>query len=97
MADAAKATSAKAGQAAGPAAGVDKLSFEQALAELEAIVGNLERGSVPLEESIAMYERGEALKMRCETLLRAAEARVETITRDADGRPSGTAPLDADG
>ncbi|MFG1375383.1 exodeoxyribonuclease VII small subunit [Xanthobacter autotrophicus] len=101
MAEAAKATSAKssqtAGQTAGPAAGVDKLSFEQALAELEAIVGNLERGSVPLEESIAMYERGEALKMRCDTLLRAAEARVETITRDADGRPSGTAPLDADG
>ncbi|MFG1374832.1 exodeoxyribonuclease VII small subunit [Xanthobacter oligotrophicus] len=97
MAEAAKTTSAKSGQSAGPAAGVDKLSFEQALAELEAIVGNLERGSVPLEESIAMYERGEALKMRCETLLRAAEARVETITRDADGRPSGTAPLDADG
>lgn len=97
MAEAAKATSAKSAQSAGSAAGVDKLSFEQALAELEAIVGNLERGSVPLEESIAMYERGEALKKRCETLLKAAEARVETITRDADGRPSGTAPLDADG
>ena len=97
MAEAAKATSAKSGQSTGPAAGVDKLSFEQALAELEAIVGNLERGSVPLEESIAIYERGEALKGRCEALLKEAEARVDMITRDADGRPAGTTPLDPAG
>lgn len=77
-------------------AGVENLSFEQALAELEAIVANLERGNVPLEESIAIYERGEALKQRCEALLKAAEARVETITRDAAGRPAGTQPLDPD-
>lgn len=74
--------------------GVEKLSFEDALAELEAIVTSLEKGNVPLEESIAIYERGELLKKRCEALLKAAEARVETITRDADGRPVGTAPLD---
>lgn len=86
----------KAKGAASAAAGVEKLSFEDALAELEAIVSNLEKGNVPLAESIAIYERGEALKARCEALLKAAEARVDTITRDADGRPVGTAPLDPD-
>ena len=73
---------------------VASLSFEVALAELEAIVQRLERGDVPLEESIAIYERGEALKRRCDALLKEAEARVETIVRDADGRPTGVAPLD---
>ncbi|MGU3493287.1 exodeoxyribonuclease VII small subunit [Xanthobacteraceae bacterium A53D] len=73
---------------------VASLSFEAALAELETIVQRLEAGNVPLEESIAIYERGEALKKRCEALLGEAEARVAVITRDADGRPSGTAPLD---
>lgn len=73
---------------------VTRLSFEAALAELEQIVQRLERGDVPLEESVAIYERGEALKRRCEELLRAAEARVEKITLDATGRPTGTEPLD---
>lgn len=73
---------------------VASLSFEAALAELETIVQRLEAGNVPLEESIAIYERGEALKKRCEALLGEAEARVATITRDADGRPTGTTPLD---
>ncbi|WP_341991465.1 exodeoxyribonuclease VII small subunit [Azorhizobium sp. AG788] len=76
---------------------VSALSFEAALAELEGIVQRLEAGNVPLEESIAIYERGEALKKRCEALLGEAEARVATITRDADGRPTGTAPLDPAG
>jgi len=49
---------------------------------------------VPLEESVAIYERGEALKRRCEELLRQAEARVEKITLDASGKPSGAEPLD---
>jgi exodeoxyribonuclease VII small subunit len=49
---------------------------------------------VPLEESVAIYERGEALKRRCEELLRQAEARVEKITLDASGKPAGTEPLD---
>ena len=91
MAEAGRGAAKGAAQAA---AGVDGLSFEQALAELETIVKSLEMGNVPLEESISLYERGEALKKRCETLLKAAEARVETITRDAEGRPTGTAPLD---
>ncbi len=70
------------------------LSFEQALKELEGIVERLERGDVPLEESVAIYERGEALKRRCDELLRQAEARVEKITLDAAGKPTGTEPLD---
>ena len=74
-------------------ADVAQLSFEKALAELEQIVQKLERGDVPLEESVTIYERGEALKRRCEELLRAAEARVEKITLDA-GKPTGTEPLD---
>ncbi len=75
---------------------IDALSFEKALAELEQIVQRLERGDVALEESVAIYERGEALKRRCEELLKQAEARVEKITLDAGGKPSGTTPLDVD-
>jgi exodeoxyribonuclease VII small subunit len=70
------------------------LPFERAIEELESIVKRLEEGKVPLEESVAIYERGEALKRRCEELLRLAEARVEKITLDATGRPTGTEPLD---
>ncbi len=76
------------------ASDISKYSFEDALKELEVIVGRLERGDVPLEESIAIYERGEALKKHCDQLLRQAEAKVEKLAFDADGRPSGTAPLD---
>jgi len=75
-------------------ADANKLTFEKALAELESIVQKLERGDVPLEESVAIYERGEVLKRRCEELLRQAEARVEKITLDASGNPTGTEPLD---
>jgi exodeoxyribonuclease VII small subunit len=74
-------------------ADIKKLTFEKALAELEQIVQKLERGDVPLEESVTIYERGEALKARCDELLRQAEARVEKITLDA-GKPAGTEPLD---
>ena len=73
---------------------VKKLSFEHAIEELESIVKRLEDGKVPLEESVAIYERGEALKRRCEELLRQAEARVEKITTDASGQASGVEPLD---
>ena len=75
---------------------VASLPFERALAELEEIVGQLERGSVPLEASIAIYERGEALKKHCEALLRNAEMRIEKITLGADGGPTGVEPLDVD-
>jgi exodeoxyribonuclease VII small subunit len=70
------------------------MSFEQALDQLEKIVDDLERGDVPLEQSIRIYERGEALKRRCEELLRQAEARVDKITTDASGQVTGTEPLD---
>jgi exodeoxyribonuclease VII small subunit len=75
---------------------VKKMPFERAIEELESIVRRLEEGKVPLEESVAIYERGEALKKRCEELLRQAEARVEKITLDANGKPSGSEPLDVD-
>ena len=75
---------------------VKALSFEKALAELEAIVQRLERGDVPLEESVAIYERGEVLKRRCDELLRQAEARVEKITLDVSGKPTGAQPLDVE-
>lgn len=75
-------------------ADIDKLSFEKALGELEQIVGKLERGDVELEQSIRMYERGEALKAHCNKLLAKAEAKVEKIRTDAAGQPAGTEPLD---
>jgi exodeoxyribonuclease VII small subunit len=75
---------------------VTAMSFETALAELEKIVDSLERGDVALAESIAKYERGEALKRRCAELLKAAEVRVEKIKLTRDGKPDGTVPLDAD-
>ena len=75
---------------------IAQLSFERAIEELESIVRRLEDGKVPLEESVAIYERGEALKRRCEDLLRQAEARVQKITLDASGNPTGTEPLDVE-
>ena len=70
------------------------MSFEQALAQLETIVGDLEKGDVPLNQSIEIYERGEALKQHCEKLLKAAESRIEKIRLDRSGRPEGVEPLD---
>ena len=77
-------------------ADIKKLTFERAIEELETIVKRREEGKVPLEESVAIYERGEALKKRCEELLRQAEARVEKITLAASGKPTGSEPLDVD-
>jgi exodeoxyribonuclease VII small subunit len=74
-------------------ADVKKLTFETAIEELESIVKRLEDGKVPLEESVAIYERG-ALKRRCDELLRQAEARVDKITTDSNGKAIGTEPLD---
>jgi exodeoxyribonuclease VII small subunit len=77
-------------------ADIDALPFEKAIQELEEIVGKLEKASVSLDDSVKLYERGEALKKRCDTLLREAEARIEKITLGADGAPKGTAPLDVE-
>jgi len=74
---------------------IQTLPFETALKQLEEIVTKLERGDVPLEESIAIYERGEALKKRCEALLAQAEERVEKI-RVKDGKAVGTEPFGAE-
>jgi exodeoxyribonuclease VII small subunit len=73
---------------------IKAMTFEAALKELEQIVTRLERGDVELEESIAIYERGEALRAHCDFLLKRAEAKVERITLNADSEPVGTAPLD---
>lgn len=73
---------------------INTLPFERAIEELESIVKRLEEGKVPLEESVAIYERGEALKRRCEHLLALAEARVNKIMTDSSGKPLGTEPLD---
>ena len=73
---------------------IEEMSFEAAMAELEKVLGQLERGDVALEESIALYERGAALKARCETKLKEAEEKVAAITLDADGKPTGTTPVE---
>ncbi len=75
---------------------IGAMSFETAMAELEQIVAKLEKGDVELEESIAIYERGEALRAHCDVLLKKAEAKVEKITLSTDGKPSGTEPLDVE-
>ncbi|AWN42380.1 exodeoxyribonuclease VII small subunit [Methylobacterium durans] len=74
--------------------GTSDLPFEKALEQLEEIVRRLERGDVPLDESVAIYERGERLKQHCEMLLKRAEARIQKITLGPDGRPESVAPLD---
>jgi len=75
---------------------IASLSFEAALAELEQIVAKLESGQAPLQESITIYERGEALKSHCEKQLSAAEKRIEKITLSKDGAPTGTVALEQD-
>jgi exodeoxyribonuclease VII small subunit len=79
-----------------PAADIAKMPFEAALAELESIVDKLEKGAVALEDSIKLYERGEALKAHCDQLLKNAEMRIEKIALGADGKPTGVAPLDGE-
>ena len=66
---------------------VKDMSFEEALAELETIVRQLEQGDVELEKSIAIYERGAELKKHCEARLKSAELKVEQIVQGGDGEP----------
>ena len=75
---------------------IDALSFEEALKQLEEIVRTLEQGNAPLDESIALYQRGDALKRHCEARLKAAQEKIEKISLGPDGQPTGTEPLDAD-
>ena len=78
---------------AAPLSPVDLMSFEAALRELEGIVARLEQGEVDLEDSISLYERGQALKVHCEKKLKAAEGRLEKIILGTSG-PVGSEPMD---
>jgi exodeoxyribonuclease VII small subunit len=73
---------------------VSEMSFEDAMKELEEVVGKLERGDVALDASIKLYERGAQLKKRCEAKLKEAEEKVAAITLDGDGTPTGTQPVE---
>jgi exodeoxyribonuclease VII small subunit len=75
---------------------ITKLSFEEALAALEQVVSQLEGGQVPLEQSIALYERGDALKKHCEAKLGEAELKVEKIVTGEDGNATGAAPFNTE-
>lgn len=70
------------------------MSFEQALKALEGVVQRLESGEVPLDESISLYEQGEALRKHCQARLDAAQARIERIVAGPDGIATGTRPFD---
>ncbi len=74
---------------------VEQMSFEEAMAALEQVVERLDRGDVPLEEAISLYERGAQLRRRCEAKLKEAEEKVAKLTLDGNGQPVGTEPLDA--
>ena len=76
---------------------ISQLSFEQALGALEDIVQKLESGDVPLDKSIELYERGEALRKHCQARLDSARQRIEKIVADQSGKPTETQLLDADG
>ncbi|MBI0169554.1 MULTISPECIES: exodeoxyribonuclease VII small subunit [Bartonella] len=77
-------------------ADVSQMSFEKALGALEEIVEKLERGDVALDETIRIYERGEALKKHCDKLLKEAENKVDKIRLSREGEPEGLEPLDAE-
>ncbi len=77
---------------------IGSLSFEEALKALEDIVRRLESGEAPLDESIDLYARGDALRAHCQKRLDAAQARIEAIVTDGPsggpGRPTGVRPFD---
>lgn len=70
------------------------MSFEEALRALQQVVRQLEDGEVPLDQSITLYERGEKLRAHCQARLDAAQARIEAIVLDANGKPGGTKAFD---
>jgi len=74
---------------------VSEMTFEAAMKELENVVNQLEGAQVPLEDSIRLYERGEALKKHCDAKLQEAEEKVAQITRDAEGHATGTKPVES--
>lgn len=74
---------------------IASMSFEDALHALEDVVRALESGDVPLDDSITLYERGEALRRHCQSRLDAAQARIEKIVAGPDGLPAAIQPFDA--
>jgi exodeoxyribonuclease VII small subunit len=74
---------------------IDDLSFEDALKRLEEIVRQLESGEAKLDDAIRLYEEGTRLRQKCTERLDAAQARIEAIRLDAEGKPTGTQPFDA--
>lgn len=74
---------------------VADMSFEDAMSALETVVGQLESGNVPLDESIKLYERGAELKAHCEAKLKSAEEKVAQITTDTEGNATGVKPVEA--
>ena len=73
---------------------IEEMTFEEAMADLEAVVDQLDRGDVALDVSIKLYERGALLKKHCERKLKEAEEKVAAITLDEDGNPNGTVKMD---
>ena len=73
---------------------IAEMSFEEAIRKLEQVVSALDRGDVALEDSIKLYERGAALKARCEAKLKEAEEKVAQITLDTNGQPTGSTPVE---
>ncbi|WP_068077648.1 exodeoxyribonuclease VII small subunit [Novosphingobium lentum] len=73
------------------------LSFEEALKALEDVVRRLESGETPLDESIQLYSQGDELRKHCQARLDAAQARIEAIVTDREGRPTGVRPFDDSG
>ena len=86
---------AAAGRTATADSVIDK-AISPPIDDIERIVATLEKGQAPLEESIRLYERGEAIKKHCDAQLKSAEARIEKITLDPAGKPVGVAPLDVE-
>lgn len=73
---------------------IANLSFEDALAELETIVRQLESGDAPLDRSVELFARGDALRAQCEKLLKAAEMRIQQVRADSEGTATGATPFD---
>ena len=74
---------------------IKKISFEDALKELETIVQKLESGQVKLEEAVTAYEKGVQMQKICEEKLKEAQMKVEKLILDKEGKPTGKEPLDA--
>jgi exodeoxyribonuclease VII small subunit len=75
---------------------VDKLSFEEAIRELTNIVGKIEQGQIPLQDSLEQYEKGMALIKQCRTILQKAEERIEKITKEEGAEDSNRHEKDTD-